>query len=137
MTDAEKRYLLVIYELSSGGKPVRSTAVSSKLGVTKSSTAKMTSKLEEQGYIIKPRYSEITLTPEGIKTANQLSTNKLILKELFTGFMKIPEETAENDAVTCICSLSDGTVEKLIEITMKNVSRRRLKSEQKAAKTAV
>ncbi|WP_124099850.1 hypothetical protein [Ruminococcus sp. Marseille-P6503] len=124
MTDALKRYLLAIYELSDGGKPVKSAEVSKKLSVTKSSTAKMTAKLELHGLISKPYYSEITLTPTGIACAGKLYTNKVIIHEFLSRFMKIAEPDAENDAVTCICSLSDKTVERLARLTIKNVEKR-------------
>ncbi len=125
MTDAIKRYLLAIYELSNGGSSVKSTEVSKYLKVTKSSTAKMTARLEEQGYIIKPHYADITLTPLGIKTAGDLYTNMFILQEFFTKFLKISEETAKGDAVTCVCALSDLTVDKLVKLTIRNVNKKK------------
>ncbi|MBQ9375472.1 MAG: metal-dependent transcriptional regulator [Ruminococcus sp.] len=124
MTDAIKRYLLAIYELSDGGNPVKSTHVSKYLDVTKSSTAKMTARLEEQGFITKPHYSDITLTPLGIKTAGELFTNMVILEEFFRKFMKVPADTARADAVTCVCSLSDFTLDKLVGLTIRNVNRK-------------
>ncbi|MDE6150238.1 MAG: metal-dependent transcriptional regulator [Ruminococcus sp.] len=125
MTDAIKRYLLAIYELSNGGASVKSTDVSRYLNVTKSSTAKMTTRLEEQGYIIKPHYADITLTPKGIKTAGDLYTNMFILQEFFTKFLKTPQETAKSDAITCVCSLSDFTVDKLVKLTIRNVNKKK------------
>ena len=61
-----------------------------------SSTAKMTTRLEEQGYIIKPHYSNITLTPSGIKKAGDLYTNMFILEEFFSKFLKVPSNTAKS-----------------------------------------
>lgn len=129
MTDSMKRYLLAIYELSHGGNPVKSTDVSKYLNVTKSSTAKMTARIEEQGYIIKPHYGDISFTALGAATANDLYTKLLILEELFTRFMKVPKDTAKLDAVTCVCGLSDLTVEKLVELTIRNVNKKKKKPE--------
>ena len=125
MTDAIKRYLLAIYELSNGGASVKSTDVSKYLNVTKSSTAKMTTRLEEQGYIIKPHYSNITLTPSGIKKAGDLYTNMFILEEFFSKFLKVPQNTAKVDAISCVCSLSDFTVDKLVKLTIRNINKKK------------
>lgn len=125
MTDAVKKYLLAIYELSNGGASVKSTDVSKHLNVTKSSTAKMTARLEEQGYISKPHYSDITLTALGIKTASNLYTNMLILEEFYSKFLKVPQDIAKMDAVTCVCGLSDFTIDKLIKLTIRNVNKRK------------
>ena len=127
MTDSLKKYLLAIYELSNFGGTVKSAEVSKKLGVTKSSTAKMTARLEQQGLISKPYYSKITLTSEGICRAAQLYTNKVVIHAFLSRFMKIPEPDAENDAVTCICTLSDATVEKLVRLTIRNLDKKRRK----------
>lgn len=117
-TSSQKKYLLAIYQLSRCGQSVRSIDLAKMLAFSRASIVKMTNKLVEDGYIIKPLYQEITLTELGIKTANDLYTTKLIFHDFLTGVLKVDEKTAIKDAVALVCEMSDSTIENLVLFTI-------------------
>jgi DtxR family Mn-dependent transcriptional regulator len=115
LTAAQKRYLFAIYIHGREGKSVKLTAVAETLRVSKASAVKMTQRLTEDGYIIKEPYREITLTPIGIKAANELYTSYVILKNFLEKQVGIGEDNADNDSVTIVSQVSDEGLEKLVQ----------------------
>ncbi|MBR1739161.1 MAG: metal-dependent transcriptional regulator [Ruminococcus sp.] len=121
LTSSQKKYLFAIYMLGQNGSPVKSTAVSEMLGVSKASTVKMTQRLIEEDYIIKEPYREIRLTPKGIREANALFTPSVIIREYLSGTVGVSEDNARLDSMTMVSSLSDECVEKLVQHSLKAI----------------
>jgi DtxR family Mn-dependent transcriptional regulator len=115
LTAAQKRYLFAIYIHGREGKSVKLTSVAATLGVAKASAVKMTQRLTDDGYIIKEPYREITLTPKGIKAANELYTSHVILMNFLQTQVGISEENASGDSVTIVSQISDEGLEKLVQ----------------------
>lgn len=115
ISQAQKRYLFAIYMLGFQGKKIKSTEVAKVLGVTKSSTVKMTAKLIEDGYIIKEPYREIRLTDKGVKAANDMFTPGIILKDFLVNSVGIDENSAREDSIAIVTHLSDSSLVKLTE----------------------
>ncbi len=114
LTYAQKRYLCAIYRLGRNGGEVRSAEVSRLVGVSKASTVKMTQRLIMEGYIEKEYYGRITLTEFGIRTANSLYTQCLVLEDFLRKRVGVERVCAEDDAVNIVSRVSDETVDKLV-----------------------
>lgn len=118
LTNSLKKYLFAIYILGQDGKPVKSTSVAEFLGVSKASTVKMAQRLIEEKYIIKEPYREIRLTPQGIRTANELFTPTVILQDFLQNSVGVSEKNAREDSVTIVSQISDETLEKLVQYSL-------------------
>lgn len=120
LTCSQKKYLFAIYYLSQNKLTVRLSELSSFLGVSKASSVKMTAKLTQNGYIIKEPYREIILTEKGIKAANELFTQYIIIHDFLFSVIGSDEIKAETDAVGVISALSKETIDKLIHYILNN-----------------
>lgn len=119
LTHSEKRSLLHIYILSHEGKPVRSIDLANALSVSRSSVVKMLRRLLKQDLIEQERYGEIYLTPSGISEANQLFTKYTILYEFFHRCLHVPLDVARQDAISCLCGLSEESTEKITKLMVR------------------
>ena len=118
LTDAQKKYLFAIYKLGRNGTSVRSTEVSKMVGVSKASTVKMANRLIDEGYIVKAPYSAITLTPDGIREANALYTDWLIIRDFLMKRVGLNGETADMDSVNMVMHMSDEALEKFVSFSL-------------------
>lgn len=118
LTYAQKKYLFAIYKLTKNGAPVRSTEVSRIVGVSKASTVKMARKLVEEGFIEKAPYGAISLTPEGIREANSLYTDWVVMRDFLVKRVGISEDIADSESVTMVTQMSQGTMEKLVSFAL-------------------
>ena len=114
LSSAAMRYLLVIYELSDGGKPVRSVDIARALQVSPASVVHMMGVLAGEGLVLKRHYGQVQLTAEGIRASNQLYTKCTILESFLLQELDVSRETARQDAVACLCSLSEESIERVI-----------------------
>lgn len=118
LTCAQKKYLYAIYKLGSLSPRVSSTKVSDIVGVSKASTVKMTKRLCEEGYIIKEPYGRITLTDIGIKEANAIYTNSLLVRDFLISRAGVSESNADEDSVIMAAQLSEETIKKLTDMAL-------------------
>lgn len=116
---SQKKYLFAIYKLGQNGEEVKSSDVASLVGVSKASTAAMTAKLCESGYIRKEHYGQINLAESGIKAANSIFTSCVIIREFLENTLGLDAETADSDAVKIVVHTSEKTVNKLAEHLLK------------------
>ena len=114
MSSAATRYLLTIYRLSGEGAPVRSVDISRALGVSPASVVHMMGVLTAEGFITKRHYGRVQLTGEGIWAANQLHTKCMLLESFLAEELAVAEEVAHRDAVACLCSLSEESIERIV-----------------------
>lgn len=119
LTYSQKKYLFAIYKLSQNGGVVKSTDVSKIVGVSKASTAIMTEKLVESGFIEKEHYGRIALTENGIKAANPIFTNCVIIRDFLENTLGLDENTADEDAVQISVHASEKTVNRLSEYILR------------------
>ena len=92
------RYLLTIYELGGGLDAVRSVDVSRRLNVAASSVAHMLGILDREGMIERRRYGRVRLTPAGLRAANRLYTDRILLEAYLREHLGVDGETARLDA---------------------------------------
>ncbi|MCM1328238.1 MAG: metal-dependent transcriptional regulator [Ruminococcus sp.] len=116
---SQKKYLFAIYKLGQNGDEIKSAEVAKIVGVSKASTAAMAARLCENGYIQKEHYGQISLTETGIKTANPIYTNYVIIREFLEKTLGLDGETAEADAVKIVVHTSETAVNKLAEYVLK------------------
>lgn len=121
LTYAQKKYLFAIYKLSQSGGEVKSADIAKLVGVSKASTAIMTERLVEGGFIEKEYYGKITLTESGIKVANPIFTNYIIIRDYLEKTLGLDDKTADYDAVQISVHASEKTVNKLSEHILKGV----------------
>ena len=91
LSSAAMRYLLVIYELSDGGKPVRSVDIARALEVSPASVVHMMGVLAGEGLVLKRHYGQVQLTAEGIRASNQLYTKCTILESFLLQELDVDE----------------------------------------------
>ena len=70
--------------------------------------------LTAEGFITKRHYGRVQLTGEGIWAANQLHTKCMLLESFLAEELAVAEEVAHRDAVACLCSLSEESIERIV-----------------------
>ncbi len=115
LTYAQKKYLFAIYKLGRDGGEVKSSDVAKLVGVTKASTAIMTERLSESGFIEKEHYGRIELTESGIKAATPIFTNCVIIRDFLESTLGLDKSTADEDAVQISVHASEKTLTLLSE----------------------
>lgn len=118
LSSAKKRYLLAIYELGEQGNQVHSKDIANALKVKCPSTSKMLKALSEEELIDKEYYGTVRFTPQGAQLANQLYTRYLLLNSFFQTTLQTDALSARQDAILCLCELSDSSIEKLSSIVL-------------------
>lgn len=116
---SQKKYLFAIYKLGQNGEEVKSSDVARLVGVSKASTAAMTAKLCESGYIRKEHYGQINFAESGIKAANPIFTSYVIIRDFLENALGLDEKTADEDAVKIVIHASEKTVNRLAEHLLK------------------
>lgn len=124
LTYSQKKYLFAIYKLGQNGEEIMSTEVAKLVGVSKASTATMMAKLTERGYIQKKPYGQIALTENGIKVANSIFTDCIIIRDFLENTLGLDEKIADSDAVKIVVHVSEKTVNQLAEYLLRMLSER-------------
>lgn len=119
LTYSQKKYLFAIYKLGQNGNVIKSSDVASLVGVSKASTAAMTERLAEGGFIEKEYYGRIVLTESGIKAANSIYTNCVIIQDYLENTIGLDGETADYDAAQIVIHVSEKTSERLADYLLK------------------
>ena len=114
MSAAATRYLLTIYRLSGEGTPVRSVEIARALEVSPASVVHMLGVLVGAELVNKGYYGRVQLTPRGIWVANQLHTKGVLLESFLAQELEVEAGTARRDAVACLCSLSEESIEGIV-----------------------
>lgn len=119
LTYSQKKYLFAIYKLCQNGSEIKSSDVAALVGVSKASTAAMTERLAEGGFIEKEYYGRIVLTENGIKAANSIFTNCVIIQDYLEKTVGLDRETADSDAAQIVIHVSEKTAEKFADYLLK------------------
>lgn len=119
LTYSQKKYLFGIYKLAQNGNVVKSADVAKVVGVSKASTAAMVARLAENGYINKEHYGQIELTENGIKAANAIYTNCIVIRNFLEKDVGIEEKAADIDATGIVSHISENTTNMFVEYIMR------------------
>ena len=118
LSTASVRYLLAIYQLSEGGRPVRSVDIAGKLAVSPASVAHMLGVLAGEGLIAKRHYGRVLLTGRGIRLSGRLYTSYVLMECFFARHLGVSPETARADAEACLCTMSRESIGRLEELVL-------------------
>ena len=122
LTPAKKKYLFRVYEMSLKSGTVRSTDIAMAIGISKASVANMLAVLIEDG-LMKRRYDRtIGLTDLGVEFAEKLYQSYMAFHQFFTKNLKSTEDGAREDAMTCICHLTEETTEKMMHYMLQEIA---------------
>ena len=110
LTPTKKKYLLSIYELEQKKAVVRSVDVARAIHVSKATVSCMLSALADDGLIEKDTYGILELTDKGEKIAEVLSEAYRFIYLFFVKSLKSSHESAKEDAIACVCSLTDENI---------------------------
>lgn len=106
-------YLEAILEIEQRNGKVRSVDVANLLGVSRPSVSRAMNVLQEKGYISKPTYGEVTITPLGRARAESVARRHAALQRLLIEVLGVSEETAKADACKIEHDISIETTDKL------------------------
>lgn len=110
--ESQEMYLETIYVLSKTTENVRSIDVAEHMGYSKPSVSRAVGLLKQSGLLIMKEDGTLTLTEEGINTAEKIFERHTVLTE-FLKKIGVSEETAANDACKIEHVISDETLEKI------------------------
>ena len=114
--ESEEMYLETILLLRSRKANVRSVDIVEELGYAKSSVSRAVNLLEKKGYIEIDGSGDITLTPRGLKKAEDVYEKHRVITEMFRR-MGADEQLAEENA----CRVEHVISDELFEILKKNL----------------
>jgi len=93
-----------------GGKNVRSVDIATKLCVSKASVNRAVNSLIQKGLVAKAPYGDISLTPEGVLTSENVLRKHLVIKRFLVEILGIDESIAEGEACGIEHNISDETL---------------------------
>ncbi len=105
-------YLETIYELVKAQGYVRTTEISSNLGIKPPSVTEMIQKLDENGFLIYKKYKGVKLTLKGEKLARSIKQRHIALAK-FLEILGIDKEIAEKDACRIEHNVHTKTMKRL------------------------
>ncbi len=111
----KKKYMFIIYELGNKFGFVRSIDIAKALNVKKASVSIMLPKLEAEELIERTENGSIVLTKKGAVFSGDLYLKYLTLYQFFVTKLKSTDENARNDAIACLCNMSDENTEMITE----------------------
>ncbi len=108
LKESGETYLESIYILLKSKSSVRSIDVAEYMNFTKPSVSRGIGLLKEQGYILVDKKGYITLSADGIKTAEKILERHIVLTDILKS-IGIDQETASNDACRMEHVISEKT----------------------------
>ena len=114
LSSTKKKYMFIIYELRNNGDEVRSIDIAHALNVKKASISLMLPNLIKEDLIEKDEGGFIALTKKGAVFAGELYLMYLTLYKFFSEKLQSNSDSARNDAICCLCSLSDENSENMV-----------------------
>ena len=112
-TASMEDYLEAVVMLIEESKPVKVTEISKALGVKKPSVTAALRKLSGAGLVIHEGYSDVTLTPDGARIAQDVYRRHETLRHFLVDILKVDPRVAEKDACGMEHSLSPASLERL------------------------
>ncbi len=112
-------YLETIFLLEKEQNGARAKDIADKMGVQRASVTGALHSLSEKGLINYETYSPVTLTPKGFKTASKIMYRHRVLFEFLHDILKLPENTANENACRIEHQIDDEVLEALINFVQK------------------
>ena len=109
-----ENYLEVILDLEKTHKVARAKEIADRLKIQRGSVTGGLKTLSEKGYINYQPYSFITLTPKGMKRAQEITHRHQVIKEFLLEVLQIDAQTAEQTACRMEHAMDAQTIERLV-----------------------
>lgn len=106
-SESSEMYLETIYVLHLEKEKVQAVDIARKMGFSKPTISEWMNKLRKNG-LVETNQGNITLTPEGEKTASKIYERHIAITEMLKG-IGVSEKTAEEDACRIEHYISDET----------------------------
>lgn len=110
-------YIETIYIAHLNNIPLKGAELARQLKISRASVSEALSKLVKKGLIKYSSYEAITLTEEGITTAQNIYSKHNILKNFFEKVLDIPTDIAEENACKIEHIISPEILNKMIIFT--------------------
>ncbi len=120
LSSTKKKYMFIIYELRNSGIDVRGIDISKALNVKKASVSLMLPNLIDEELIERTDNGSIDFTQRGAVFAGELYLKYLTFYKFFTDALGSTAENARDDAICCLCSLTDENAENMAEYILKD-----------------
>ena len=98
LTDAIQDYLKEIYKLESSGRPVMTSALAERLGVSAPSVTSMLKKLASLGLVEHERYRGARLTPRGERVALEVIRHHRLIEQYLAQTLGLPLDAVHAEA---------------------------------------
>jgi len=112
-TASMEDYLEAMVILAEQGKPVKVTEIGKALRVKKPSVTSALAKLSEAGLVQHEKYSDIVLTAEGERIAQDVYQRHRTLRHFLVEILNVDPEIADEDACRMEHVLSQESLERL------------------------
>ena len=123
LTPAKKKYLFSIYEIGLQKAIIRSVDIAKAIQISKASVCNMLPVLVEDGLIEKDSDRIIALTDEGEDLAGTLYEIYKVLYRFFRNTFKSSQTSAREDAIACVCNITDENTENMKNYFLVNAAR--------------
>ena len=111
-SESVEDYLEAIYRVQRTKGYARTTDIRKQMGHSAASVTEMFQKLDRSGYVNYEKYGGVTLTPEGLRIAIQITTRHRTLLD-FLEILGIPSDIASEDACRIEHTVHPETMERL------------------------
>lgn len=118
------RYLAAIRELSETEEEVKCVNIARRLGVSRAGVSKMLRCMANSGLVYEDFGSNVVLTPEGIKAAEEIFRNYREVELFFRSFLKLGPEEAHDQALLFITEFPKETSDRLRRLVDRTVKKR-------------
>lgn len=115
MTPKKEDYLKIIFELGGRKRPVSNKQIALSLNVAAGSVTEMVSKLVKEKLVDHTRYAGISLTPKGIKVAEELVRRHRLWETFLVSKLKYKLQDVHDDAEVLEHVTSDVLMDHLEE----------------------
>ena len=119
MSRSLEDYLEAILLLERESAEVRLTDIAARMKVAKPSVNNALHALSDRGFIVQALYKPITLTAQGRTAALAVYERHSALRQFFSKFLGVDEQTAEADACAVEHVLSEESMHSIIKLLEK------------------
>jgi len=102
-----EEYLEAMLDLSAGGRPVKTTEIARRLGVTPASVTEAVQRLSREGMVAYRPYRGVSLSEKGRTVARRLKRKHRLLEVFLTRVLRMNRRNAHDEACRLEHALSD------------------------------
>ena len=123
------RYLAAIRELSETEDEVKCVSIARHLGISRAGVSKMLRCMANSGLVYEDFGSNVVLTPEGIKAAEEIYRSYKDIYVFFRNILKLPHDEAHDQALLFITEFPKETSDRLRRVVRNSIKRKNNKKD--------